>query len=111
MSATSTTYTILYDYTAIAEVQIDHTDQARLVIKEMVEFWGNWEKRLRDHNGNYTQCFLHQLGRCILRGGREVVKGGAEGWYPLNGSHGITVLGVWPPDFDDDLVTVEENEP
>lgn len=99
------TYSLLYDSTCIAEIQIDDTDQARTAIKEMVEFWAQWEDRLYRFEEDYTLCWLNQVA-CALLNGRRGVEG--EGWAPLDGSMGLKLLGCWPPEWDDDLITVEE---
>src|SRR4051812_1995781 len=63
------TYDLSYDYCPIATVQITDSEKTREVIKEMVEFWGNWEDRLRDNGGDYTKTWLKQLVIEILCSG------------------------------------------
>ncbi len=103
----TSTYHLFYDDAALAYIQITYTDTSRAAIKEMVEFWSNWEYRLASAKGDYTQCFLRQLAFALLRGGPEAVTD-REGWCPLDGSYDIKLLGYWPPEWNEDLISIEE---
>lgn len=84
------------------EVEIDEC-LAGPVIKEMVEFWTDWELHLDDADGDYTTAFVIQLGReCFLLaiaerlGLKDIIKAfeSREGWCPMDGSRGITITDV-----------------
>ena len=70
-------------------------------IKEMVEFWVEWEDKLSICNNDYVLTFFRMLGCAVIEQAVNWSTGGiikyfnnAEGWYPLNGSYGITILNV-----------------
>jgi len=96
-----------------AEVEVD-TEKSAPVIKEMVEFWLGWESRLEGHSGDYLSTFLAMLARELLI---VVMEGGwgsrvskfknREGWYPLDGSQGITLVRCDDYRFEDEEFTVE----
>ena len=83
-------------------VEIDE-EKALPVIKGMVEFWSDWESRLEFNDGDYIKTFLQQLGQQIFM---EMISGNsnlyfvdqrfrdAEGWVPMDGTSGITILSV-----------------
>lgn len=99
-----------------ATVEIDH-EKADADIKSSVEFWGNWERNLRDHDGDYTLAFLHSLAFklvCMgfsrgvnLRGMIAEMKEG-EGWPDLDGSTGILLANFQEPLIDENDFNVEE---
>lgn len=91
------TYIIEYDFTVLATVEIDKVKAAD-VIKDMVEFWHDWESRLAHYKGNYQTTWLKMLGMFILR--RRRLPTDDEGWYELDGSRGIkaTLEEEWEPD-------------
>ena len=86
-------------------------------IKQMVEFWSDWEDRLEDNDGDYTKTFLQQLAsRCL-----EIVISNnynlfgvigefeeAEGWFKMNGSYGITITSVDDFEFQYSEFQIEE---
>lgn len=67
------TYAVTHDQLEWAlTVEINHT-LADPRIKAMVEFWSDWELRIEECDGDYTQAFLKQLARealMIVIGGR-----------------------------------------
>ena len=76
-------------------VEIDE-EKAAPAIREMVEFWAGWIKRLLDFDGDYTGLFLRQLAVEVYRltaefpgiGVEGVIDSFAankEGWTPMNG--------------------------
>lgn len=89
------------------EVEIDE-EKAAPAIKEMVEFWLGWENELNKVNGDYTLAFLKMLGRELLyvviaeRSGETCTEyfKSLEGWYPLDGSHGIKIVSCEDYAFD-----------
>lgn len=99
-------YEIEFDGQLLARVSIDDSDAAKSAIKEMAEFWAGWRERLAAANGDHTKCWLAQLGKRILRYG--CAPKDEEGWYPLDGSHGIRVLGEWPYEFDESLIEITQ---
>lgn len=99
------TYTLTYDYQELATVEIDETPETAKLIEEMVQFWMNWERELREAHGDYTNCWLKKLALFILRYGRAPDRD--EGWYPLDGSRGIVAKHVFPFEFDADEIEIE----
>lgn len=90
-------YQIEYEFIDIATVNIDH-EIANPIIKEMVEFWMGWEDALNENDGDYTRTWLKNLALFIMR--RGMLPDGDEGWAPLEGSMGISVVkwDRWEPD-------------
>lgn len=97
-------YNLYYDDDWIARIRIDDTDKSHDAIREMVEFWSDWEDRLKAAGGNYTQCWLNQLALQLLYYGPRTEN--EEGWIPLDGSFGITLVSYVPWSFDSDRVTL-----
>jgi len=98
-------YTLTYEFEEIAEVEIDDERDVVPIVKEMVEFWAGWESRLAANDGDLVQTWLKQLAMFILRNDR--VPANDEGWYPLDGSHGIKINSVTSWDFDEDEIGVD----
>lgn len=98
------TYEIEYDNTPLATVEIDE-EKAAGPIKEMVEFWMDWEDNVAAHDGNYTRTWLKNLAMFILN--HQCPPIGDEGWVPNDGSCGITIKSWdrWQPDKD--LISIE----
>ena len=94
------THEIEYDFMPLATVLIDE-ETAATPIKEMVEFWCSGKERLRQAGGDYVKAWLTQLALHILYN-RQPPENGEEGWYPLDGTHGITLKAwsAWEPDED-----------
>ncbi len=99
------TYVLTYDYQELATVEIDETPETAKLIKEMVEFWMNWENELRAAKGDHTLCWLRKLTMYILSHG--CAPSTDDGWFPLNGTQGITVKHVFPFEFDADQIEIE----
>lgn len=93
-------YTVQFEFIDLFTVEID-PEKAAQPIKEMVRFWSCYKENLEANDGDYTATWLKQLGRFILNR-RRPPQDGDEGWYPLNGSHGIQLLSwdEWEPDSD-----------
>ncbi len=79
-------------------------------IKEMVEFWTGYEKRLDQNDGDYTKTFLKQLCQeCIVIQMSEnynllgIIKefNDREGWNKMDGDYGIEIVSFEPTDFSD----------
>lgn len=101
-------YTITYDYTDLATIEITDPAKAMPAIKEMVDFWSGGPDRLRRNKGDYTRTWLKQLGCYIFFNEKAPVN--EEGWYPLDGTEGIKLLGFTPfdRDIDGDEITITE---
>jgi hypothetical protein len=97
--------TCLYNGIKIAVVEIDST-MAATIIKEMVEFWMDWEYRLEENDQNYEQTWLKQLTRFILVHGHPPEED-EEGWCLLDGSHHIKLLSWDCLDYQDDEIEIE----
>ena len=95
-----------------AIVEID-TELSKIPIKDMVEFWSDWEYNLALNDGDYIITFLKQLARKIfiikietdynIKGILREIKE-SEGYYPLDGSHGIKLTFIdnfYPVNMDD----------
>lgn len=99
-------YQIEYDNWPLATVEIDESKAAE-PIKQMVEFWSEWEEKLAEYNGDYTRAWLGMLARHILRNAGPPEKD-EEGWYPLDGTHGIKLVKWVAAEHDDDLISIEQ---
>ena len=96
-------HTIEYDYQQLAEVEIDN-QKAEQYIKQMVEFWSNWEWNLEENDGDYTKTWLKTLALFILERGR--IPREDEGWCDLDGKYGIKVLYWSRFEFDEDQIEI-----
>jgi hypothetical protein len=96
------------------EIDFDFPDVMK-EIKEMVEFWSNWEDRLEDNGDDYVETFLKQLGLKLLGMRNEygslqnVIEQfnwdgvhGEEGYCPMDGSKGIKIIDLDRLEFDYD---------
>lgn len=106
-----TTYTVTYDpllWSCTISIEDQHNGKPTLdVIKEMVEFWSDWEQLLSDNDGDYINAFVQQLARqafliCAAHnyntfGVVEEFKD-MEGWVAMDGSCGITLVST--DDYD-----------
>lgn len=108
-----TIYKINFEREWNAVVAIDH-DTADPLIKEMVEFWTDWENRLAVNEGSYTQTFLQQLGDQLVRLSTEMRLKSAievlrrlEGWTAMDGSRGIAILEMDEWQWDRDRFDVD----
>jgi hypothetical protein len=98
-------YTLEYDSQPIAEVEIN-PQLAEKPIKEMVEFWMDWEWSLKENFGDYTKTWLKMLTKFILQ--RRRCPNNDEGWCELDGTHGIKLLHSYEYEFDDDNIEITE---
>jgi hypothetical protein len=100
-------YDLYFDSNLIARVEINE-EKSKMAIQEMVEFWMGWKDKLEENDGDYIQTWLKQLVIYIVRMGSS--PSNQEGWYPLDGSHGIK-LEKWSRYIPDDrLIEIEEAE-
>ena len=99
------THEIEYDSMPLATVEIDESKAAE-PIKEMVEFWSGGEERLRRAKGDHTKAWLMQLALFILNNGKPPEKDD-EGWYPLDGTHGIKLESWWAWEPDEEAISIE----
>ena len=85
------------------EVEIDHSEKVDEYIKQMVQFWTDWEYNLEQEEGDYTKSFLKQLFDEIfgIQANRNHSTNGIisefknkEGYCPLEGSYGIKLIHV-----------------
>lgn len=104
-----------------AVVRIDHNHpKLKDAIRETVEFWSGWEFELDLCDDDYLLCFLKKLGRKLvlvqlqhgwLLNGAISYMAAEEGWPPLDGSCGITLVAVDTADVDIGDIRVEEVTP
>ena len=99
-------YRLSYNGDDVAEVEITKSSVSDAAIKDMVEFWSNWERLLGECGGDYTLCWLRKLTRFILIYGRPPHD--EEGWYNLDGSKDINIVSLARWEFDDYGIDVEE---
>ena len=87
------------------------------LIKDMVDFWADWEEKLADNDDDYLRTFLKQLCEHVMRmlaTSRWNEKGvieemmGEEGWYPMDGSCGIKIVSVSEMEFNQDDFEIKE---
>lgn len=85
-------------------------------IKEMVEFWSEWEDLLSISHGDYTFAFLRQLARQahdIAFSNKYNTYGvveefnDMEGWCKMDGSCGIKILSTDDVDINYDEFEIE----
>jgi len=98
-------YSLKYDGQDIARVEVSDHKATLDAIKDMVEFWAFWEKRLAEAHGDYTLCWLHELANFMLYEQRPP-NSGDEGWYLLDGSLGIRLISFYPWQFDPSAIEV-----
>jgi hypothetical protein len=98
------THSIEYEGITLATVEIDG-EKAAEPIKEMVEFSTSGEDDLAAENGDYTRAWLRRLGRFILRQ-HAPPRSDDEGWFPLDGTHGIDLVSWEAWEEDDDLFSI-----
>jgi len=124
-------FKISYDWDWEMKVEIDF-DFPNIMgeIKDMVEFWSNWEERLDDNDGDYVKTFLKQLGQKVyfmINDCGSVYSllnsfdwddkffGGEEGYCKMDGSKGIKIIRAdsWSVDkeeFEVEDVTEDKEE-
>jgi hypothetical protein len=98
------TYEMSYNFIPVVTVQVE--DSSLPFMKDMVEFWTDWERALDRNDGDYKRAWLKQLARFVLQHGRSPEDD--EGWCALDGSHGIKVTEVLPWEFEDEDIDIEE---
>ena len=99
-------------------VVIDHGfKDIEEIIKVQVEFWGQWESKLRMNDGDYIKTYLQMIASKALM---HVLEGynlygvisefdGSEGWCKLDGSNGIEITSVDSYEFPDSEFEVHKN--
>ena len=92
-------------------IEIDHNfDMSRKpyidmedAIQKMVKFWDSWEEDLYEHCGDYTKVLLYNIAKEsyieTMKNDRSVKNTIAsfnikEGYTPMDGSYGITILEI-----------------
>lgn len=100
------TYTLSFDHYWSAEVEIDE-DIAKPYLMETVQFFMGAEERLARFDGNVVLAYLDLLKTEILYttvhdgDGMLLVNAGCEGFYPLDGSHGVRLVSCEPFNLKD----------
>lgn len=96
--------TVIYDAGDYGKKTVDDA------MREMVLFWSDSKRRLRDNNDNVLDAFLKMLCQIALVIAQDrnynhegVIKAlkGEEGWYPLDGSAGIKLIKVELMELDE----------
>lgn len=101
-------YTIEFDWCDLVDVEISET--AADIVKEMVDFCNGAQEFLDRYNGDYNRAFCHRLALFILEYKRIPSEFGQddEGYYTLDGSLGVKVSRLILPDIDEDQISVKE---
>lgn len=99
-------------------VEIDTGNVAATeAMKETVEFWSDWQYRLNENGGDYVRTFLKMLGQklVLMQLGfgynlsgiiKEMAK--EEGWPPLDGTYGITLVRCDDAEISEDDIFISE---
>jgi hypothetical protein len=106
------TFLLTYDWwQATVDIEFPTAEPA---IKEMVEFWTDWEMHLA-RCGGYTKAFLEMLGRELASVSVDMRLPSAlkyfrecEGWYPMDGSKGIKIVSFDEWDWERDWFDIKE---
>lgn len=100
------THFVNYDGEPLVQVNITNPEKAAPAIKEMVEFWTDWERHVEEFRGEYEHAFCKRLALFCLENGR-LPRRGEEGWSPLDGTHGIEAVGFFPFEWiNEDLIEI-----
>jgi hypothetical protein len=100
-------FDVRYNSETILEVEVPDTQEAKYLIREMVEFWANSISRVSAAGGSHTIAWLKLLAGFFLKNGR--LPKDDEGWYDLDGTNaGIKVTWSCMPDFDDENIQIKE---
>lgn len=92
----------------------NHQASVKDLIKQMVEFWHDWENFLKENDGDYLTAFLKMLGQKILllkiEYGGNIQQGfvDSEGWVRMVGSYGIKIISADDVNFNESDFVVEE---
>lgn len=97
-------YKLSYDWQDIAEVEIDET-KALPIMEEMILFWAGGKNWIKDNNGDITKTWLKMLTRFLIMRRRQ--PDDDEGWYNLDGTHGIKLSNFCEWELDEDQIEVE----
>lgn len=112
-------YVVDYDFKAEIVVTIDHNVVTEEQLHEINDFWMDNDEMLASARGNIIHAVLKRL--CIVclsldieygyntRGIIELI-GKREGWPPVDGSEGITLLSVDGLYISADDMTVKEGD-
>ncbi|MCK5345019.1 MAG: DUF2528 family protein [Candidatus Heimdallarchaeota archaeon] len=110
-------YKIEYALWWEALVEIKDDEETMSKMKEMILFWMNGKNRIKKEKGDITTAFLKMLGETMITesmeyntfGIREFFKE-EEGWYDMDGSHGIEIFSVDTWNFDASDFSIESAE-
>lgn len=111
-------YFLTYDFMGnTVVVDIDHTVLTDERLHEINNFWSGAEDRLAAADGSVLHAVLKMLCTRILIDTIRVfsafstwTKDAPEGWPNLDGSYGITLVGVDDWQFDDEEVSIKMEE-
>lgn len=91
-----------------AVVEIDEGPETTEMMKEQVLFWMGGQQMIDREKGDVELAYLKMLGRALIRLSMEYNMTGVldemderEGWAPLRGKHGVTLISCDQWDFDD----------
>ena len=105
------------DYDKVLPEPFKQTKTVESIIKETVEFWHGWEEVLKEHNGDYIKAFLFYLGKHSFRELQNTAYSldglidhfsKEEGWYPVDGTMGITIIDFDEPQIDERAWIINE---
>lgn len=109
-----------HDFTVVIEPnKVAETWNIERVMKEILMFWTSGQGRIDDNEDNIQDAFLKLLCEEVMRMlaeqnnlnefGIKSLFENREGWFKMDGSFGVEILGVDPPIFNnqDDYVITE----
>lgn len=111
-------YFLTYDFMGCeVVVDIDHGILTDERLHEINSFWSGAEERLTQADGNVLHAVLKMLCCRLLADSIQVfsvmqtwTKDAPEGWPNLDGSYGITLVGVDDWTFDEEEVSIKVEE-
>lgn len=97
-----------------AVVEIDHDGKNTLaVMEDQVLFWHGGERRLAEAGGDVEKAYLKQLGQELVSLSMDLTTDGIkahfdglDGWGPLDGRYGVTLVSVDRFEIGDDEIEI-----
>lgn len=97
------------------EAVVEIADDAEGSMKEQLLFWLGGQEMIDDADGDVELAYLRMLGRELVRESMDLTLPGIlkewetrEGWAPLDGSCGVTLVSMDTWEFHDDDFSVSE---
>jgi hypothetical protein len=111
-----TRYKLTYEWSAEMVVDVDDEKLTPQMLKDWNEFWGDADDRASDTGGPliallkmmYVRLLADDFGTLDALG--DFRKGEVEGYPPMDGSCGVTIVSFTSFEFDDFNVEVVEEK-